>query len=125
MLFSLGEESGDGWAEAFVERGRRSSFRRLIFGVGGTEPVALTTSAIIKESLVLNSRDVLPAGFALRQGPSSAADGVVGETADDPPSGRPLTDPNLLPGWLSVLGLGLNLPPIVHLSSVSAALSPS
>ena len=41
--FSFGDESGVGWLEALVDRGRSSSLRLPICGVGGTEPVAAAT----------------------------------------------------------------------------------
>jgi len=42
----LGEESGLGVAEAFPDRGRSSSFRRPIWGVGGVELLANTRTRV-------------------------------------------------------------------------------
>ena len=117
----LGEARGDDGVELFPERGKSSSFRRVIWGVGGVDDVALLPheKSILRE-IMNDLRDVLlrdekPGRGPLLQSPSASESGALG----GPMSPRPLNVPNLRPGPSS--SLGLNLLPIVHVSSLSAA----
>jgi len=104
----LGEERGLGVVELAVERGISSSLRLVICGVGGLEVLG----------------DVLPRATGrgrelLLQSLSSATEDV-GMSFGGPISDRPLNPPpNRLP-LPSSLAEGVNLLPLVHLSSVSA-----
>ena len=118
----LGEASGDGVEEVVPERGRSSNFRRASWGVGGVDDVATRSC---KQSFhmgrIIDSRDVLLRDEKPARGPllQSLSAGESGDTLDGGPmSPRPLA-PNLRPAPSS--SLGLNLPPIVQVSSLSAA----
>jgi hypothetical protein len=107
--------------ELFPERGKSSSFRRVSWGVGGVEEVAALPDKISLFREIINDlRDVLlrdekPGRGPLLQSPSPGESGALG----GPMSPRPLNVPNLRPDPSS--SLGLNLLPMVHAPSLSAA----
>jgi hypothetical protein len=107
--------------ELAPERGKSSSFRRVSWGVGGVEEVAahLHKNSLFRE-IINDLRDVLlrderPSRGPLLQSPSPGESGALG----GPMSPRPLNVPNLRPDPSS--SLGLNLLPMVHVPSLSAA----
>ena len=107
--------------ELAPERGKSSSFRRVSWGVGGVEEVAaLPHKNSLFREITNDLRDVLlrderPGRGPLLQSPSPSESGALG----GPMSPRPLNVPNLRPDPSS--SLGLNLLPMVHAPSLSAA----
>jgi hypothetical protein len=87
------------------------------WGVGGVEDVAASPHEKLFLEVINHLRDVLlrDGRGPLLQSPSAGESGALG----GPMSPRPLNVPNLRPGPSS--SLGLNLLPIVHVSSLSAA----
>ncbi len=122
----MGEARGEGVVEVFPDRGKSSSFRRVSWGVGGVDDVAgwpKSEQMTQKNVGIIDLRDVLlcddrPARGPLLQSLSAGESGGPGGGGISP---RVLNEPNLRPGPSS--SLGLNLLPIVHDSSLSAALS--
>ena len=121
----FGEDRGEGVADAAVDRGNSSSLRRDNWGVGGVELLAVSTETehtscqlvALKKQHKCHLRDVLLRDTGrLRQSLSS---GGLGASRGGPISPRPR--PNREEGGASGGPLGLNLPPIVQVSSVSAS----
>ena len=123
LLWAIfGEASGDGVEEVVPERGRSSNFRRVSWGVGGVDDVAVPSC---KHSFhmgrIIDSRDVLLRDERPARGPllQSLSAGESGGTLDGGPMSPRLLVPNLRPEPSS--SLGLNLLPMVQVSSLSAA----